>query len=107
MSEGSHATKIFSLKSFKINWPVIINCPGHFTSSNSFSISSTGANICSTEKGVLQWSCDTEEFSQRGSLFVDEKLETLQWEENSATKTPDDHSDRCLNKRLEAYCKEF
>ena len=29
---------------------------------------------------------------------MDEKLETLQWEENSATRTPYDHSDRCLNK---------
>ena len=37
--------------------------------------------------------------------MVDGKLETLQYEENSATKTPYDHSDRCLNKRLGAYCK--
>ena len=57
------------------------------------------------KKRVLQWSCDTGEFSQRGTPLVDGKLETLQWEENSATRTPYDHSDRCLNKRLGAYCK--
>ena len=33
------------------------------------------------------------------------KLESLQWDKNSATRTPYDHSDRCLDKRLEAYCK--
>ena len=37
---------------------------------------------------------------------MDGKLKTLQWEENSATRTPYDHSDRCVNKRLGAYCKE-
>ena len=36
---------------------------------------------------------------------MDEKLETLQWEENSATRTSYAHSDRCLNKRPGAYCK--
>ena len=33
------------------------------------------------------------------------KLETLQWEKNSAMRTPYDYSDRCLNKRLGEYCK--
>ena len=99
------ATKNFSLKSHKINWPVTINCPGHFTGSNPVSISSIGANISYTEKRVLKWSCDTGEFSKEGTPLVDEKLETLQWEEDSATRNPYDHSDRCLNKRLGAYCK--
>ena len=100
MSGDFQATKNFSLKSDKVSWPVVINCPDHFTSSNTVSISSTGANISSTEKKVLQWSRDIGEFSQRGTLLVDGKLKTLQWEENSATRTPYDHSDRCLNKRL-------
>ena len=60
----SQATKNFSLKSHKINWPVIINCPGHFTSLKPVSISSTGSNISSTKERVLQWSCDTGEFSK-------------------------------------------
>ena len=42
----------FSLKSHKVNWPVVINCPGHFTSTNSVLISSTGANISPT---VIMW----------------------------------------------------
>ena len=100
MSGDFQATKNFSLNSHKVNWPVIINCPGHFTSSSPVSISSTGANISSTEKRFLQWSCDTGEFSKRGTPLVDGKLKTLQWEENSATRTPYDHSDRCLSKRL-------
>ena len=62
-------------------------------------------NISSTEKRVLQWSCDTGEFSQGGTPLVNGKLESLQWDKNSATRTPYDHSDRCLDKRLEAYCK--
>lgn len=37
--------------------------------------------------------------------MVDGKLESLQWEENSTTKTSYDYSARCLNKRQEAYCK--
>ena len=105
MSGDFQTTKNFSLKSHKINWPVIINCPGHFTSLNPVSISSTGANISSIEKRVLQWSCDTGEFSTGGTPLVHGKLETLQWEENSATRTSYDHSDRCLNKRLGTYCK--
>ena len=36
---------------------------------------------------------------------MNEKLKTLQWEENSSTGTLYDHSNRCLNKRLGAYCK--
>ena len=66
-----------------------------------------GANITFTEKWVLRWSCDAEEFSQGGIPLVDGKLETLQWEENSATRTLYDHSGRCLNKRLGAYCKRI
>ena len=62
--------------------------------------SSTGANICSTEKGVLQWLCDTGKFSPRGTPLVDVKLETLQREKNSAPRTPYDHSDGCFNKML-------
>ena len=50
MSGDFQATKNFSLKSHKINWAVIINCPGRFTRSNPVSISSTGANISSSEK---------------------------------------------------------
>ena len=101
MSGDFQATKNFSLKSHKINWHVIINCPGNFTSSNPGSISPTGANFSSTEKRVLQWSCDNGEFSKGGTPLVDRKLETLQWEENSALRTPYNHSDRCFNKRLE------
>ena len=72
--------KTSSLKSQKANWPVAIDCPGHFTSSNPVSISSTGANISSTEKRVLQWSCDAGEFSLGGTCLVYGKLETLQRE---------------------------
>ena len=100
MSGYFQATKNFNLKSHKINWPVIINCPDHFTSLNPVLISSTGANIGSIEKSVLQRSCDAGEFSKGGTPLVDGKLETLQWEENSAMRTPYDYSDRCLNKRL-------
>ena len=63
MSGDFDITKNFSLKSHQINWPVFINCPGHFTSFNPVSISSTGANISFTEKRVLQWSYDSGEFS--------------------------------------------
>ena len=100
MSGDFQASKNFSLKTHKVNWPVVINCPGHFTSSNLVTIFLTGANIRSTEKWVLQRSCETGEFSQGGTPLVDGKLETLQWEENSATRTPYDHSDRCLSKRM-------
>ena len=92
MSRHSHSTKNFSLKSHKVNWPVVINCPDHFTSTIPVSISSTGVNIIFTEKGVLQWSRDTGEFSQGGTPLKNGKLETLQWDENSATRTPYDHS---------------
>ena len=107
MSGDFQATKNFSLKSHKVNWPIAINCPGHFTSSNPVSISSTGANISSTEKRVLQWSCDTGEFNQGGTPLVDGKLETLQWEENSATRTPYDHSEDASTKGWEYIAKEF
>ena len=50
MSGDFQATKNIILKSHRINWPVILNCPGHFASSNPNLISSTGANISSTEK---------------------------------------------------------
>ena len=66
----------------KVNWPVIINCPGHFTSSNLVSRSSAGTNISSTERRVLQWTCDTEKFSQGRTPLVDGKLETLQCDEH-------------------------
>ena len=49
--------KTFSLKSHKINWSAVIN----FTCTNTVSISSTVKNISSTEKRVLQWSCDRKE----------------------------------------------
>ena len=64
MSGDFQATKNFSLKSHKVNWHVI-NCPGHFNSSNPVSISLKGANISSKEKRVLQRSCDIGGFSQR------------------------------------------
>ena len=67
---------------------------------NAVSISSTGANISSTEKRVLPWSCDIGELSQGATPLVDGKLETLQGEENSAMTIPYDHSDRCFSKRL-------
>ena len=67
-----------------------------FTSTIPFSISSTGANIRS---------CDTEKFSHGGTPLVDENLETLQWEENSATRTLYNHSDRWLTKTWVTYCK--
>ena len=72
---------------------------------NPVSISSTRATISSTEKRVLQWSFDTGEFSQGVTPSVIGKLETLQWEENSATRTQYDHSDRRFNVRLWKYCK--
>ena len=74
------ATKSLSLKSQKANWPVAIDCPGHFTSLNPVSISSAGANISSTVKRVLQWSCDAGEFTLGGTCLVYGKLETLQRE---------------------------
>ena len=36
---------------------------------------------------------------------MDGKLENLQWQKNSATGNPYNHSDRCLDKRLRTYCK--
>ena len=51
---------------------------------------------------MCQWG-----ISQGGTPLVDGKLETLQWEENSATRTPYHHSDRYLIKRQSAYCKGF
>ena len=41
----------FSLKSHKVNWPDVINCPGHFSSSNPVSISSTGEILVLQKKG--------------------------------------------------------
>ena len=86
MSGDFYATIDFSFKSHKVNWPVVIKCPVHFTNTCLISISLTGANISFTEKGVLQWSCNT------GELFW--------WMRTSYA-----HSDRCLNKRPGAYCK--
>ena len=54
MSRDFHAAKNFSVKSHKINWSAVIICPGSFTSRNPVSISSTGTNINSTEKEVLE-----------------------------------------------------
>ena len=68
-------------KAFKfhsVNWSFAINRPCHFTCTYPLSVSSTGANISSTEKGVLQWSCDTRKCSLRGTPLMDEKFETLQ-----------------------------
>ena len=68
----------------------VIDCLSHFTSTNPVSMHLTGTNIRSTEKGVLQWSCDTSEFMVHG------KLSTLQWEKTSAKGTPYDYySHRC------------
>ena len=106
ISGDFHATKNFSPKSHKVNWPAAISCPNLFASRNLVSISSIKTNISSTEKGILKWSCDTEEFIQGRTLLVDEKLETLQWEENPATGTPYENSDRCLDKMTGAYCKD-
>ena len=71
-----------TFKQPKVNWPVIINCPGHFTSSNLVSRSSAGANISSTERRVLQWSCDSGKFSQEITTLVSGKLETFQCDEH-------------------------
>ena len=81
MSGDFNGTKNFSLLSHKVNWLVVINCPGHFASTNPVVVSSAGANISSTEKKVLQWSCNTGEFSQELR-----KLETFQWEQTSAAR---------------------
>ena len=59
MSGEFQTIRNFSLKSQKVTWPVAINCPDHFTSSNPVLISSTGKNIISTEKRILQWSYDS------------------------------------------------
>ena len=85
MSGDFHTAKNFSLKSDEDNWPVVINCPDHFTSTIPVSISSTGANIRS---------CYTGKFSHGGTPLVDEDLETLQWEENSASPKPELHTAR-------------
>ena len=74
MSRDFEATKNFSLKSHKVNWPIVINCQDHFTSSNPVSISPIEANISSTEKRMLQWSYDTGKFSQGGTPLLDENL---------------------------------
>ena len=37
---------------------------------------------------------------------MDGKIETSQWEENSATRTSYDHSGRCFNKRLGGILQE-
>ena len=36
----------------QVNWPDVINCPGHFTSSNPVSISSTGEILVLQKKGT-------------------------------------------------------
>ena len=41
----SHATKNFSLKSHKVNYPDFIKCPGYFTSTNPGLTSLTGTVI--------------------------------------------------------------
>ena len=74
ISGDFQATKNFSLKSRRFKWPLVITCPSHFTSLNPVSISSTRANISSTEKRVLQWSCHT------GKNLAREEL--LWWMEN-------------------------
>lgn len=89
--------KTFSLKSHKINWSAVIN----FTCTNTVSISSTVKNISSTEKRVLQWSCDREE------LLWWMELKIFRWEKNSATGAPYDHSGRCLDKRVRHTAREF
>ena len=61
------------LSFFKVYWSAVIN----FTRTNTVSTSSTGTNISSIGKGVLQWSCGTGEFSQGGTPFVDGKLENF------------------------------
>ena len=103
MSGDFHAAKNFSLKSDRVSWPVVINCPDHFTSTNAVS---TGANISSTQKGS---------YSGHVALVNLAREELHWWMENlelchggkPETGTPYDHSDRCLNKRLGAYCKGF
>ena len=75
----------------------VTNCP--------VLIHSRGKNICSTGKGVIQWSCDTGKFSQGRTPLEDGKIESLQWEKNSATRIPYDHLNSCLDKKLKAYCK--
>ena len=76
----------------------VIDCLSHFTSTNPVSMHLTGTNIRSTEKGVLQWSCDTSEFMVHG------KLSTLQWEKTQQRElhTIIIHIDV---KRLRAYCE--
>ena len=83
----------FTLESHRGNWPFVINCPDHFTSTNPVSISSRGANISSAE-GVLRWSCGAGKFNQGGTFLVDGKLtETLQCKKNSPARTPNNLSD--------------
>ena len=77
-------------KSYKVNWPVAINCFEIFNRSK----------YLPYRKRVLQWLCDTGDFNPGGTPLVDGKLETLQREKNSASRTPYDHSDRCFNKML-------
>lgn len=67
--------KTFSLKSHKINWSAVIN----FTSTNKVSISSKKkTNTSFSEKWILQWPCNTGEFSQlfwRMENFVGRKIQ--------------------------------
>ena len=82
-----------------------MTCASHFTSTNPVSISSTKTNISSSEKGVLQWLCDAEELAREKHLWWMENLKPCNGKKDLAKGTPYDHSDRCLNKKREAYCK--
>ena len=59
MSGDFHAAKNFSLKSHRVNWPVVINCPDHFTSTNAVST------------GALEHSCSSREQTCSAIFFED------------------------------------
>ena len=96
MSGDFHAAKNFSLKSHRVSYPVVINCPDNFTSTNAVS---TGANISSTQKGSYSGHVVLVNLAREELLWWMENLELCHGRKPE-TGTPYDHSDRCLNKRL-------
>ena len=84
MSEGFQATKNFSLKSHKVNWPVVIDCQAILPAGIQFRYLQQ-EKILALQK---ERSCDTGEFSKAGTPLVEGKLETLQWGKKFSSKNP-------------------
>ena len=94
MSGDFHAAENFSLKSHRVNWPVVINCPDHFTSTNAVS---TGANISSTQKGSYSGHVALVNLAREELHWWMENLELCHGRKPE-TGTPYDHSDMSQQK---------